>query len=219
MKFRFALLPAMLLAASFSAAGAASGIPASMKLGDTWIYRVKGNGAAPYQQKYQLLRKDTRGDYLVSESPPSNELHWGNITSVRAPSISASLCMFDFYMHGTLGLDDTCTADLRVGRAWSQNKDDSVGSVRNDYVIAALEDVEVPAGRFKAFRIEGREIYTETAYPGVAAPPNGYVTTAYVVSWYVPGTGIVKGTLRRTTGTRLLEESLRELEQFVPGPR
>jgi hypothetical protein len=138
---------------------------------------------------------------------------------VRSPAIGSNLCMFDFYMHDTLGLDDTCNADLRVGRAWTQKKDDSVGTARNNYVIAALEDVEVPAGQFKAFRIEGQEIYTETAYPGVVPPPNGYVTTANVVAWYVPGTGIVKGTLRRTAGTKLLEESLRELEQFVPGPR
>jgi TonB family protein len=186
-----------------------------MKAGDSWIYRVQTGGRKPYRLEYKLNVNKAGNYYLASAVLPA-EQGQTQVWSLLYP-VSNKLCTYDFFERGQLGLDDTCRGELEVGRTWTQKAADSVSSSEDNYVIAALEDVQVPAGQFKAYRLEDHRTVTEIAYPGVPAPPDGYVRKIDIITWYTPGTGIVKGSTRvTTTSGKLLDENHRELERFTP---
>lgn len=207
---------AVLMLVAVPASAAETALPVPMKAGDSWIYRVQTGARKPYRLEYQLGANQAGNLYLSSAVLPETQGQT-RVWSLLYP-ISDKLCMYDFFGRGTLGLDDTCRAELEVGRKWTQKTTDSVSSTEDDYAIAALEDVQVPAGQFRAYRLEGHRTITETAYPGVPAPPDGYVRKIDIVTWYTPGTGIVKGSMRITNASgKLLDENHRELERFTPG--
>lgn len=190
---------------------------APMQAGDSWIYRVQTGAREPYRIEYRLNANRGGNHYLTSAVIPEEQGRT-RVWSFLYP-ISDKLCAYDFFEKDTLGLDDACRGDLKVGSTWTQKTADSVSAIENNYVIAALEDVQVPAGQFKAYRLEVHRNVTEVAYPGVPAPPDGYVRKIDIVTWYMPGTGIVKGSTRVTTGSgKVLNENRRELERFTPGP-
>lgn len=197
-----------------AADAAETSVLAPMKAGDSWIYRVQTKSLKPYRLEYQLNAGQT-GNFLASAVLPEEQ----GRTVVWSPlyPLSNQLCVYDFFERSKIGLDDTCRADLEVGRKWTQKNADSVSSSEDNYVIAALEDVQVPAGQFKAYRLEDHRTVTEIAYPGVPAPANGYVRKIEIVTWYAPGTGIVKDSAQvRTASGKVLEENYRELERFTP---
>jgi hypothetical protein len=216
-RIELVFLFAVLLAAH-SAGATETAAPAPMRAGDSWIYQVRVAARKPYRLEYQLNANKAGGYFLASAvlpEEPGRTVVWSALYLV-----SSQLCMYDFFERGKLGLDDTCRTDLEVGRTWTQKVSDSVSSSEDNYVIAALEDIEVPAGRFKAYRLEDHRTVTEIAYAGVPAPPEGYVKKIDIISWYVPGTGIVKGSSRTTAANgKVLDESRRELEQFRHGAR
>jgi TonB family protein len=206
---------AVLMLAADSVGAAETAVLAPMKAGDSWIYRVQTGARKPYRLEYQLNANRAGNLYLASTVLPE-EQGQTRVWSLLYP-ISNKLCMYDFFGTGQLGLDDTCRGELEVGRTWTQKTADSVSSSEDNYVIAALENVQVPAGQYKAYRVEDHRTVTEIAYPGVPAPPDGYVKKIDIITWYTPGTGIVKGSTRiTTTSGKLLDENHRELERFTP---
>jgi len=214
------ILPALFLAALMLETPLVDAVDtavlAPLKAGDSWIYRVQTSARKPIRLEYRLDANRGGNHYLTSAVLPE-EHGQTQVWSWLYP-VSDKLCVYDFFETGKLGLDDTCLSDLEVGRTWTQKTVDSVRSTEDKYVIAAMEDVHVPAGQFKAYRLEDHRTVTEIAYPGVPAPPEGYVKRIDIVTWYTPGTGIVKSsTLISTANGKVHDESHRELERFTPG--
>jgi hypothetical protein len=109
---------------------------------------------------------------------------------------------------------------LQVGKRWHtafNNTRPGAATVRSfyDMRVTALEDVDVPAGRFKAFRIEG---------DGEAMPMSGAAAGGrrlQTVSWMDPQTLLpVRGDVRQTSRSdgRVLEHNSSVLlwRQLVP---
>jgi hypothetical protein len=218
MKRKHAALSAALCLASLPVIAAEFGVPAPMQTGDTWTYRSSDLGLAPQPLTYQIGFKNRDGSLvvLVARRPaqPGAQVVWQPLYPV-----GADVCVYDVVANGRLGLDRGCDADFSPGHSWTAKSADSLSTVQDDYTVAAIEEIEVPAGRFKAVKIENRRTITEVAYPGVPAPPNGYVRNCVNVFWYAPAVrGIVKAT-RRTTNEngKLLVDSREELEQFKAG--
>lgn len=74
-------------------------------------------------------------------------------------------------------------AELALGKQWQSACSVSSGTTGNHFFVAnfrvvALEDIELPAGRFKAFKIEGT---------GVGSSPGSSVRFTRKV-WVDPGT-------------------------------
>ncbi len=93
---------------------------------------------------------------------------------------------------------------LKVGATWQVN-DHVAGGGTQQFAVTGEEDVAVPAGTFRAFRL-----HYDQPWP---------ISTA-TDRWFVPGTGIVKDvtTTRGPTG-RLLSRATTVLKKFSVAPR
>jgi hypothetical protein len=90
-------------------------------------------------------------------------------------------------------------APLQTGTTWEFNGEISHSKVHQHYEIIGEEDVEVPAGKFHAFHIRGKQ-----KSPGAMT----------IDRWFVNGTGIVKDvTETRTETDELLRRISLELKE------
>jgi hypothetical protein len=91
-------------------------------------------------------------------------------------------------------------APLKTGASWDFDGDVAGTKVHQHYQVTAEEDVDVPAGKFHAFRIHG-----EQTSPG----------SMTIDRWFVNGTGTVKDvtTMRSKSGDLLRRISLELKEQ------
>ena len=90
-------------------------------------------------------------------------------------------------------------APLRTGTMWEFNGEISHSKVHQHYEIIGEEDVKVPAGKFHAFHIHGKQ-----TSPGAMT----------IDRWFVNGTGIVKDvTETRTETDELLRRISLELKE------
>jgi hypothetical protein len=90
-------------------------------------------------------------------------------------------------------------APLNQGAGWSFDGEAGDLSVHQRYKVAGEEDIEVPAGKFRAFRIHGEQ----------TSP-----SSMTIDRWFVPGTGIVKDvTITRAPNGDLLQRISLELAE------
>lgn len=71
------------------------------------------------------------------------------------------LCMIDLENADTLGLADSCNASLVAGVSWTQDRADTAVSIKKTFTVGETTQIEVPAGRFLATRIDAEEIKRE----------------------------------------------------------
>lgn len=95
-------------------------------------------------------------------------------------------------------------ANLAVGAKWEVTEPAATGGARQEFNVAADEDVTVPAGKFHAFRIR-----LEQPWP----------VSVETDRWYVPEIGFVKEiTATRGPTGRLLSRTTTLLTKFVSPP-
>jgi hypothetical protein len=91
---------------------------------------------------------------------------------------------------------------LKPGTSWETPKDASPFNALIKWTVGKEEEVEVPAGKFNAVRVEG------------AAECDGGIT-ARRTEWLAPGVGAVKVLTTGSNGT----EVLLELKSFTAGKK
>ncbi|RFP18895.1 MULTISPECIES: hypothetical protein [unclassified Duganella] len=172
--------------------------------GDTWTYRqtvaLPGQDEQTYNPRFGILfaNKDGRLVYGRSASTPG-------ATWTPAGAIPGNSCIRDFAEDDALGLTDSCGAQLEPGKTWESNQSDSLAEVKTGFKVVGIEDVVVPAGSYKAIRIESKKVITTVAYAGVAAPRGGYVKHISTTYWFSPQ---AKGFVKTVMESRLPDGSL-----------
>jgi hypothetical protein len=120
------------------------------------------------------------------------------------------------YIPTTVG-DKWVTADIavgvppyeRVGDSWEWEKP---GVAKWKYKAVKEEEVEVPAGKFKALRIEGEGTIQERAIKAVRP--------AKLTEWISPGYPTIKSITKVGDGSEICDgETTTVLKSFTPGKK
>ncbi len=176
------------------------------EIGTGWQY--SRTGANPPDVVVQLTgEEEVDGKKLLKlERRAGEEITRIDLISVESQGI---LC------HRRIAADGKATAfnppqlmmpaDLKLGRAWELEDEVAGATMRQQWSVVAEEEVIVPAGRFRAYRMR-----CEQPWPISIA----------IERWFAPGVGIIKDvtTTRGPTG-RLLSRvalALKEPPRLVP---
>jgi hypothetical protein len=91
----------------------------------------------------------------------------------------------------------------RAGDSWEVAPPAKEGAAprKYKYSTGAEEEVETPAGKFKARRVEREDIHGDVAFP--------------LSLWYAPGMGVVKAVLHLESGDR----TLAQLKSYTPATK
>jgi hypothetical protein len=95
-----------------------------------------------------------------------------------------------------------CVLKLPVtkGQKWEESSKEDGLEIKTTYTAFGPEDVEVPAGKFKAIRVELETVFTS---------PNGTKSVGHrLTEWYAPGVGCIK---------QVGGEAVTVLKSFTPG--
>ena len=153
----------------------------TMRVEPESVADLSGNRAQVFTIATSLLQPDSRTPtvaisqlYLSQDSKGSVYLH-GELDDVAQPSVSR------FVLAPDDGRALDVVSPLEIGTAVQTNfLEFNDGTVQEGTaVVAAIEEMSVPAGRFRAFRIEGSN--TRTSGDGVR--------TVTHTSWWVPQIG------------------------------
>ncbi|HSH40361.1 MAG TPA: hypothetical protein VK993_16430, partial [Chthoniobacterales bacterium] len=98
----------------------------------------------------------------------------------------------------------TVSFPLKIGATW-QVDDHVAGSATQQFTITAEEEVTVPAGTFRTFRL-----HCDQPWP----------ISTLMHRWFAPGTGVVKDvTVTRGPNGRLLSRATAVLKEFTVAPQ
>lgn len=207
-------LVAILCSTATVAFGATPSLP--IEVGDTWAYQQvsTANGKREMATPEFSVMFENKDGNLVLGVANAAQASGQRVYHPLGP-IRKGICVFDLVGRDTLGLDDTCHADLSPGRSWDTDKSDSVSRVEQRFKVLGSEEVTVPAGRYAATKIEGVRTVTEVAYPGVPAP-DGYVKISRTTYWYVPQLNAMAKVERETAtpAGKVLFRMSEELKEF-----
>ena len=187
--------------------------------GDTWRYRQLHEklGAQPWALStpdFALMFKNREGN-LVFAIKPRNQ---GTPVWQPIGPISPSVCLFDVI--AAKGVTDRCNAPLKAGQTWITDESTSIEKTEEIFTVGEVEDVVVPAGKYRGLKIQSRRTVTEVAFSGVPAPAGGYTKQFSTTWWYSSEVKAMVKVIRefpaRADGlTRLTEE----LEFYSAGGR
>lgn len=178
---------------------AATTVPYSYRVGDRyeWQYR-EGLTQVPIRRETWVVTA-VEGERV--------ELNHGAIVQ----TVGGSLIRSDAGVEYDPPLASPQQPDLRPGLRWRARSerwrpsDRAGGWADVDYVVRGLEDIQTAAGRFKAWRVEGRMITDGTF--------------ADITAWVAPGVGTVRYERRARTGNFRDDSWTRELVSFQRVPR
>ena len=194
---------ALLLTAAAISAHAAPVLPTEQ--GATWEYEVRDSSTPAAPPAALTVRIDgieqIGGKELLKFETVAEDV----VTKTELMSVDER----GLHCHQRAGADGKATIldppqtavpwPLKIGVTWQVN-DHVAGGGTQQFTVAGEEDVAVPAGTFRAFRL-----HCDQPWP---------ISTA-TDRWFVPGTGIVKDvtTTRGPTG-RLLSRATTVLKKF-----
>jgi hypothetical protein len=173
--------------------GPVGGVYCPTRLGDKWVYVVGDR-----EQTFQVTEVEARGT--------ETRVTVSDVTDGRPqPFETVAVRPTGVYRVKFVGVEveEQCVFRLsgREGDTWKTHLPNQAHVGGGDWTttVGRAEEVEVPAGRFRAVRVE----VTVTARNGRPVdPPEVYV------SWHAPEVGLVKTTLNGTT--------IRVLKSFTP---
>ena len=93
---------------------------------------------------------------------------------------------------------------LKTGEKWETNED----SVRRIHTVAGEEDVEVPAGKFKAWKMENKYIFEK-----------GIRQTSETTVWYAKDVGVVKVESKAKAKDLSVKNCMELLNYSIPGEK
>lgn len=197
--------PALALFFCLLATGASGEALIPGAVGSTWEYEVRDAAAEQAPTAHVVVRisgtEESEGEQLLRvETARDNALTRTELISADDRGV---LC------YRRSGADGNATSfqppqvvipgDVRVGSQWEVDGEPS-GKARQQFVVRAEEQVRVPAGVFRAFRIECEEPWPVSA------------TTQ---RWFAPGVGLVKEIVNtRGPSGRLLSHTTMMLTKF-----
>ena len=194
----------LLIAAAALTARAEPFFPTSP--GTTWEYEVAGAG--PHGAQPTTLTVRISGQEEINGKPvlKLETLAEGNLlkTEIITGNERGLLCFARRWSEEKSVRFDPpqilIPAPLTVGARWECDDTIAGSDMRQQWSVAAEEEVEVPAGKFKAYRL-----HSEQPWP----------VSITFDRWFVPGTGFVKDvtTTRGPTG-RLLSRVTTQLRNF-----
>lgn len=162
------------------AANAASIDAPALKAGDTWVYTYTNeNGQHGWAQKDEevAVERVTSEDVLItlnqkgSNQPPAEELRgldWSHTTDINGKQQIVSQPL-SFPLH------EGKTWDLNFTQANPDPKFTS-RTIHCKYTAVGWEDVQVPAGKFNALKVECTGEWASTLAPGVNVSTEGSLT-------------------------------------------
>ena len=203
------------LALSLAIATPAGGEPIlPTEVGTTWQYDRTEQVGASAERTSATLRiagaEDFDGKQLLKfESAIANEQTKTELVSVEDAGV---FCFRRTLPDGqTVSFDPPqpiVQAPLQVGAKWTFVDKVAGAETRQEFVVVGEEQLAVPAGKFRAFRVR-----CEQPWPVSIA----------IERWFTPGTGLIKEiTTSRGPGGRLLSRStivLRKLSVVAESPR
>lgn len=159
--------------------------------GTRWVY--KGDGTAEV-----VTSAERDGGYTVLRIGRERD---GKVTPYRQLSVSAG-GLFAGVGGRKETLEQLLRLPARAGDTWS-GTDRLDGRLTRRYTVAGEEDVTVPAGKYRAVRVD------------VEAVRGGGVMSRSS-SWYAPGVGLVR-VVSKNVAAVAPREVERVLETFTPG--
>ena len=179
---------ATLLLSGMAGAGAAQDFP-QLQVGDTWQFKQTLNVPSKPETVsvtpvFALDYKNKLGDLVLAIKPFS--INGVNYAGRLIGPVSASTCLYDVIANS--GALKNCDVALQNGNSWSTDDSNTVERVQETVKIGAIEDVDVPAGKFAATKIVVEKTVTEFAFKGVPEPSGGYVKRYVTTYWYSPDT-------------------------------
>jgi hypothetical protein len=165
--------------------------------GDTKVSETRGNGSI-YESTEVVSKVERKGDAVRVTS--SLRLNGGG-PDERTFEASAKGIFFVAHKGKERA---SPRPDLRlpakVGDTWTwEQEEPGFAPAKLTWTIAKWEEVEVPAGKFQALRVDSK----------LESPRTPTLTGTY---WYAPGIGVVKSVLNTSTG-----EQTTVLKSFTPG--
>jgi hypothetical protein len=164
---------ALLLTASLSAPAAAQAIESpSIKAGDSWIYRVtREKGAAGSTQRRQeitVVRSTSSSIYATVKEAGSTQVPREVVSPAdwsRARNVNGQETVVNKPLSFPLSVGQSWTVEYSEDHPNAVHKSESAKSSNK---VVGFEDVEVPAGKFHAVKIEVEGRWTAQMEPRVA---------------------------------------------------
>lgn len=178
-------------------------------IGTSWEYQISDSAEKSAQPSRMLVRiggiDDVDGQQLLRfETIDGDAVKQREFISVDGRGALTHWRVFADGTTKTFQSPQTIVpAALAVGAKWDFDDATANGEVHRQFVVAAEEKIDVPAGSFRAFRIQCDQ-------------PWPVATT--LERWFVPGVGLVKevATTHGPSG-RLLNRTTTALTKFTPG--
>lgn len=169
-----------------------------IRVGDRWVLKMQNGEAISEITEVVTEVEKKDGDFIVTVG---REVR-GELRAYSKTRVSDG-GLFRITMGKAEYDPPVCVLKLpaKKGDSWTSEPNGTGGKLLRSqkHTIAGEEDIDVPAGKFKALRIE-IELSIESG--------NGFQSTI----WYVPGMGPVK-TITKVNG----RERIQVLKSFTPG--
>jgi hypothetical protein len=159
------------------------------KVGDTRVY-VSNDGDETIESTDEVTKVEGKDDARLVSTRWKQGKGGGTETARVSEQGVVLLSTFNVKAH-------VLRLPAKEGESWSDEQD--FAGIKTRHTTGKEEDVEVPAGKFKAIRMA-----TEIRVNGE--------TKITILSWYAPQVGLVKSVMR--VGGK---EDVRELKSFTPG--
>lgn len=209
---------ALLLSTSLAHAGATSDLANQpVSVGDSWTFLRVATGAATVQN---------RTIFKITGSAPDNQLVYKSLPGAvngigpalwrKGGTVDASACMIDFFGGGTLGILNSCNTTFRPGMDWQTEDVENGVRTTQRYEVIGTEEVSVPAGSFKAIKIEAHWEVAKVLHPGKTPVQTGTPQRYHFKYWYAPETKTMVKTVREfyNLGGALASRTTDELQTF-----
>ena len=169
------------------------------KVGDTRVYETTSNNVGLQEHTEEVTKVETKDGTFQVIVKRSNAGPAGADSTFEVSEKGVTRLK--------LGTRETLTPLLRLpakeGDTWTSQPQPPAGAApinaKQIYTIGKEEDVEVPAGKFKAIRVETESFVEDEKRASASA-------------WYAPGVGLVKSVTRLGTNERTMV-----LKSFNPG--
>jgi hypothetical protein len=178
--------------------------------GANWEYEVTDSAAGRVQSRVVTVtiagKEQVDGkDVLKIETRADNLLQKTELITLDERGVS---CLRRSIAHGkSVPFEPPqrlLPAELKLGARWEFDDEVEGASMHQQFMVAAEEDVMVPAGIFHTYRFEADEPWP---------------ISIAIRRWFVPGTGFVKDiTTTRGPSGRLLSRVITVLKKFSPVP-
>lgn len=171
---------AILLAAAIAAASsAAQADPAQIpdfEPGDSWTFSLTDQWKHQVISSFTVAVKQIEGETVRLEGTDGAGAPYFQTLTAEGNMVALNGREYMPHMHHL-------AFPLSVGKQWKgeygwKRDDGAAGTIKAEYAVTALETVEVPAGKFDAYRIEAQGWWSRENR-------SGKITETY---WYAPAT-------------------------------